>query len=71
MKTYGGVVSFTLRPLYPLRWNPDIFWIGGFVDCRDDLEKRKLFTLPGLEQRPSVFQSLASRHTDYLSQLLD
>jgi hypothetical protein len=34
---------------------PGIHWIGGWVDLRaglDDLKKRKLFTLLGLELRP-------------------
>jgi hypothetical protein len=34
---------------------PSTHWIGGWVDPRagqDDLEKRKFFTLPGLEIRP-------------------
>jgi hypothetical protein len=29
------------------------------------MEKRKFFTLPGLELRPSVVQPVASRYTDY------
>jgi hypothetical protein len=38
------------------------------VDPRSDLqdlEKRKFFTLPGLELLPSVVQPVASRYTDY------
>jgi hypothetical protein len=34
---------------------PGIHWIGGWVDPRtglNDVEKRKLLTLPGLELRP-------------------
>jgi hypothetical protein len=31
----------------------------------DDVEKRKFLTLPGLELRPSVFQPVATRYTDY------
>jgi hypothetical protein len=34
---------------------PGTHWIGGWVDSRaglDDMEKRKLLTLPGLEIRP-------------------
>jgi hypothetical protein len=34
---------------------PGTHWIGGWVDLRaglDDLEKRKLFALPGSELRP-------------------
>jgi hypothetical protein len=34
---------------------PGIYWIGGWVDPRaslDDMEKRKFFTLPGLELQP-------------------
>jgi hypothetical protein len=52
MKAYGGVVSFTPRPLYPWERAPGTHWIGGWVDPRaglDDVEKRKFFTLPGLE----------------------
>jgi hypothetical protein len=30
----------------------------------DDVEKRKFFTLPGLELRPSIVQPVASRFTD-------
>jgi hypothetical protein len=67
MKAYGGVgvtdphfldlgsrwrwvVSFTPRPL-----SPGAHWIGGWVDPRaglDDLENRRLLTLPGVELRP-------------------
>jgi hypothetical protein len=41
---------------------------GGWVELRinlDDVEKRKSLILPGLELRPSVVQSAASRYTDY------
>jgi hypothetical protein len=31
----------------------------------DDVEKRKLFTLPGLELLPLVVQPIASRYIDY------
>jgi hypothetical protein len=34
---------------------PGTHWIGGWVDPRasmDDVDKRKIFTLPGLELRP-------------------
>jgi hypothetical protein len=34
---------------------PDIHWIGGWVGPRtglDEMERRKFFTLPGLELRP-------------------
>jgi hypothetical protein len=30
----------------------------------DDMEKRKFFTLPGLELDPSVVKPVASRYTD-------
>jgi hypothetical protein len=56
------------RPLYPGEKPPGTHWIGGWVDLRaglDDLEKRKFFTLPGLELRPLVDQPVASRYTDY------
>jgi hypothetical protein len=49
------VVSLTPRPLYPGEEAPGTNWIGGWVDPRagvDDMEKRKLLTLPGLELRP-------------------
>jgi hypothetical protein len=52
----GGEWS-TSRPgrFTPGERAPGIHWIGGWVDIRaglDDLEKRKLLTLPGLELRP-------------------
>jgi hypothetical protein len=53
------VVSFT-----PRERAPGIYWIGGWVGPRaglDDVEKRKFFTLPGLE-----FQPVAIRKTDYV-----
>jgi hypothetical protein len=40
------------RPPYPRERAPGIHWIGGCEDPRaglDDVEKRKLFTLLGLE----------------------
>jgi hypothetical protein len=39
----------------PGRFTSGTHWIGGWVDLSaglDDLEKRKFFTLPGLELRP-------------------
>jgi hypothetical protein len=48
-------VSFTPLPLYTRGKSPGTDWIGGWVDPRaglDDLEKRKFFTIPGLELRP-------------------
>jgi hypothetical protein len=45
---------------------PGTHWIGLWVDPRaglDDVEKRKFFTLPGFELRPSVVQPVASRYT--------
>jgi hypothetical protein len=39
----------------PVERDPDTHWIGGWVDpraCLDDVEKRKFFTLLGLELRP-------------------
>jgi hypothetical protein len=47
---------------------PGTHWIGDRVDPRagrDDVKKRKFFTLPGLELRPSVVQPVASRYADY------
>jgi hypothetical protein len=49
-----GVVSFTLRPLYPWELAPGTHWIGRWVGPRaglDEVEKRKFLTLPGLELR--------------------
>jgi hypothetical protein len=49
------MVSFTLRLLYPWERTLGVHWIGGWVDPRaglDDAEKKKFFTLPGLELRP-------------------
>jgi hypothetical protein len=48
------VVNFTPRPLYPRGKSPATHWIGRWVDLRaglEDLENRKLLTLPGLELR--------------------
>jgi hypothetical protein len=52
----GGEWS-TSRPGRFTPWEraPGTHWIGGWVDLRaglEDLEKRKFFTLPGLELRP-------------------
>jgi hypothetical protein len=49
------VVSFTAGPFYLLGKNPDTHWTGGLVGPRaslDEVEKRKLLTVPGLELRP-------------------
>jgi hypothetical protein len=35
----------------------------------DDVEKRKFFTIPGLNSYPSVVQPVASRYTDYANQV--
>jgi hypothetical protein len=46
---------FTSRPFYSRGKSPGTHWIGVCVDPRaglDDVEKRKFFTLPGLELRP-------------------
>jgi hypothetical protein len=46
---------------------PGTHWTGVWVGPRaglDDVEKRKFLTLPGLELRPAVAQSVASRYTD-------
>jgi hypothetical protein len=48
--------------------SPGTHWIEGCLDLRtglDHLEKRKFFTLPGLELDLSVVQVVASRYTDY------
>jgi hypothetical protein len=48
-------VNFTLLPLYLRRKSPLYPYIGGSVGLRtglDDMEKRKIVTLPGLEFRP-------------------
>jgi hypothetical protein len=67
MKTYRGVDVqihvFLTSALAGGKWsasrpslfNPGIHWIGGWVGPRaglDDVEKRKSFTLPGLELQP-------------------
>jgi hypothetical protein len=56
-------------PLYPRERAPGIHFIGGSVNPRaglDDMEKGKLFTLPGLEfPVPLVVQPVASRYTDW------
>jgi hypothetical protein len=67
MKAYGGVGVYIYIFLTsaeagsdrsaprPGRFNPEAHWIGCWVDTRaglDDVEKRKLLTLPGLEIRP-------------------
>jgi hypothetical protein len=44
-----------------------IHWIGGWVGPRidlDDVERRKILPLSGLESRPSTFQPVASRYND-------
>jgi hypothetical protein len=49
------MVSITPRPLYPPGKAHFTHWIGGWVGPRtglDDVEKRKLLTLPGLALRP-------------------
>jgi hypothetical protein len=63
--SFRWVVSFTPRPLYPWGKSPGVHWRGGWVDTQvglDDLEKRKLLTLPGFELRslgrPALSQSL-------------
>jgi hypothetical protein len=46
------MVSFTPRSLYLQQRAPGIHCIGGWVDPRtslDDVVKRKLFPIPGLE----------------------
>jgi hypothetical protein len=53
------------RPLYPNGKSPVALWIGNWVGHRigvDDFEKRKFFTLLGLEHRP--LDRPASRCTD-------
>jgi hypothetical protein len=50
------VMSFTSRPLYPKEKSPGTHSIGGWVGLRAGLEaveKRKTFTLPEIEPRPS------------------
>jgi hypothetical protein len=49
------MVSFMYQPLYPRGKSPGTRWIGGWMDPRaglDDMEKRKILTLSGLELRP-------------------
>jgi hypothetical protein len=67
MKAYGGVdvwihiflasalVGGEWPVSHPGRFTPGTHWIGGWVDPRaglDDVEKRILLTVPGLELRP-------------------
>jgi hypothetical protein len=82
MKTYGGAdvyihVSLTSALVggkwsasHPGRFTRGTHWVGGWVDPRaglDDMEKRKFFTLPGLELRflgpPPRSQSLYRLNT--------
>jgi hypothetical protein len=55
--------------LHPEKQAHVTHWIGGgYVDPRvslDEVEKRKLLTLPGFELRPRVVQPAASRYTNY------
>jgi hypothetical protein len=62
------VVCFTMRPLYP-RGDSCTHWIAGWVGLKsgtDDVEKRRISLLPGLElgalYRPSRSQSLYWLH---------
>jgi hypothetical protein len=75
--SWWWVVRFTPRPLYPWGkspWYPH--WIGGWADPRaglDDVEKRKLLTLSGLELRPlgrsarsqSLYYAIPARSVRY------
>jgi hypothetical protein len=67
--SWRWVVSFTPRPLYPRERDTGTHFIRGLVDPRaglDDMEKRKFFTLPGLELPPLlVVQPVASCYTDW------
>jgi hypothetical protein len=50
-----GVISFTLRPLYPREITPGTHSTGGRMGPRtdlDDVERRKIFLPPGLELKP-------------------
>jgi hypothetical protein len=50
--SWRWVVSFTNRPLYPREKNPPTHWIVGWVGPRigpDDVERRRILTLQGLE----------------------
>jgi hypothetical protein len=61
------VVSFKLRPFYPGKRAPRTHWIEGWVDPTaglDDMEEKKLLTLPGLEMDPSVVQPVAGQYID-------
>jgi hypothetical protein len=52
----------------PGRFTPGTHCIWGWVGPRtglDDMEKRKFFTLPGLELRPTFVQSIANLYTDW------
>jgi hypothetical protein len=77
MKTYGGmdvqIHVFLISALrgsewlasLPGRFTPGTYWIGGRVSLRaelDDVEKRNILTLPGLELQ--AVKPVASRYTD-------
>jgi hypothetical protein len=66
--SWRWVISFTTLPLYHRERVPGTNWIGGWVgpiSGLDDVEKRKLLSLPGLELRSLLLSSpLGSRYTD-------
>jgi hypothetical protein len=73
--SWRWVVSFTSWSLYPRRKSPGTHCIGGWVGPRaglDDVEKRKFFTLPGLELwplgRPAHSQSLYRPLNEWVGQ---
>jgi hypothetical protein len=61
------VVSFTVVRFTPGERAPGIHWIGGWVGPRtglDDVERRKISPVVGLEYDPSAIQPVDSRNTD-------
>jgi hypothetical protein len=67
--TWGWVVSFTLRPLFPGERAPVTHWIGGWVGSRAilDVVVRRKIPRPRRESNPRtpIFQPIAQRYTDW------
>jgi hypothetical protein len=68
----SGLVGDEWTASHPGRFTPGerapgTHWIGGWVGSRaglDDVDKRRLLTLAGLNSDPSVDQLVASYYTD-------
>jgi hypothetical protein len=56
------MVRFTPRPFYP-RGPPIVDWVG-LIAGLDYVERRKFFTLPGLELRPFDLPVRSRRYID-------